>query len=89
MIITFDRLDSAGIADMLKGEEIRAAISGLARQVAGNLNVDADVRVEDYTTDRAASAVTIEHPRALDWQIRDGVLTRAASAAGLEVRTKR
>lgn len=57
-------------------------VNALARQVGGNAGDDAEV--DDYTTDRAAAAVTVP----ADQQAKDGVLTRAAAAAGLDVRLK-
>lgn len=57
-------------------------INALARQVASNAGEDADVA--EYTTDRAAASVRVP----AEQQARDGVLTRAAAAAGLEVRAK-
>jgi len=86
MALVFDKLDRAGVAELLKSAEFAAAVHGIAESIRGNVQVnDAEVVVDDYTTDRAASSVTIKHPQALAWQARDGVLTRAASGAGVEV----
>lgn len=85
------RLDHAGIAELLKSGPFRDAVHDVASTVADSVrqsHPDADVVVDDYTTDRAASSVTIRDPRAAAWQAQDGVLTRAAAAAGLEVKTK-
>jgi hypothetical protein len=46
---------------------------------------EARVIVDDYTTDRAASAVTIAPPAGLPLQAKYGSLTKAAGSAGLEV----
>lgn len=79
--------DHRGIAELLR-TEFKEETHALAEQIAGNVrshHPDADVVVDDYMTDRAASSVTIRDPRALIWQATEGVLTRAASAVGLEV----
>lgn len=57
-------------------------INAIARQVADQIGEDATV--EEYTTDRAAASVAVPAER----QAKDGALTRAAAAAGLEVRAK-
>lgn len=84
------RLDSKGIAEFLKSAELAHVIHDIAEQVAGNAQAvtDAEVGVDDYVTDRAASSVTILDPRGMEFQARDGLLTRAAAAAGLEVTAK-
>jgi hypothetical protein len=75
------KLDRKGGAQVLK-EQAAPLINALARQVAERAGEDAEV--DEYTTDRAAAAVTVP----ADQQAKDGGLTRAAAAAGLEVRTK-
>lgn len=85
------RLDSRGIAEVLKSAPVRQEVHKLAEEVADrvrSIQPDADVVVDDYTTDRAASSVTIREGMAALWQARDGILTRAAASAGLEVREK-
>lgn len=82
-------LDHSGLKAVLQGPEVAAAVHAIAteiaNEVAARLPADADVVVDDYTTDRAASSVTIRDARGRLWQVRDGVLTRAAAGAGLEV----
>lgn len=89
MLVDF-RLDSAGVREILRGQEVRDLIDGKAQEVADNVKVlvDAGTRIEvrKYTTDRGAATVVVADVRAMAWQARDGVLTRAASFAGLEVR---
>ncbi|MBP5922180.1 MULTISPECIES: hypothetical protein [Streptomyces] len=84
------RLDYAGVREILKGPEIRGVVDGLAEEIAGNvragLGPDVVVSVRGYTSDRGAAAITIQDVRAMAWQARDGILTRAAAAAGLEVK---
>ncbi len=83
------RLDSNGIASLLKSQQVATAVHNLAEQVADNVRgvkpQAEEIVVDDYTTDRAASSVTVKDPRGRIWQARDGVLTRSAAAAGLEV----
>lgn len=82
--------DSAGIAEVLKSPEVAAAVRELAETIAGEVRaqVDAEVVVDAYETDRAAASVTIRDSRGRLWEVRDGVLTRAAKNAGLEVTRK-
>lgn len=86
------KLDHGGIAAVLKSAEVAAAVREMADEVAANATSDdavlrheVPVRVTDYTTDRAASAVTLAHPAGVPIEAKHGVLTRAAGAAGLEV----
>lgn len=86
------RLDHAGMAQMLKSDEVASAIGALAEGVASALREDAAVQrhavpveVERYTTDRAAAAVLLKHPAGLPIQAKHGSVTRAAAATGLEV----
>lgn len=81
------RRDPSGMDYIIK-QQVRPVVNAAAQNVARNVSADADVVVDYYTTDRAAASVTIRDPRAMLWQARDGVLTRAASAAGLEVRSR-
>lgn len=75
------KLNRKGASEVLKSEA-RDAVNALAAKVAANAGDDATI--DPYTTDRAAASVSVP----ADQQARDGVLTRAATAAGLEVRTK-
>ncbi|MCQ4119883.1 hypothetical protein [Rhodococcus tibetensis] len=76
------RLNYAGVAKILKSDEYAARINALAREIAREVGDDAEV--EEYTTDRRAAKVSVPAAR----QARDGALTRAAAAVGLEVRTR-
>lgn len=84
------RLDHAGIRDILNSPEARRAVHETAQQIRDHLEVpdDTDVAIDDYTTDRAATSITIRDVRAQTWQARDGVFTRAAAAAGFEIQSK-
>lgn len=83
------RLDTAGIREFLKSPELRGAVDNLAGQIADTVRTmlppDVTVSVRAYTTDRGAASITVQDVRAMAWQARDGILTRAAGAAGLEV----
>lgn len=88
------KLDHAGIGAMLRSPEVAAAIGAQTSAVRGNVTLPAHhadrmpVKTESYTTDRAAGAVTIAHAGGLGVEAKYGVLVRAASAAGLEVRAR-
>lgn len=82
--------DTKGIEEILK-TQFKQQTHDLAEQIANHVrdaHPEADVVVDDYVTDRAASSVTIRDPQAMLWQVRDGVLTRAAASVGLEVTEK-
>ena len=83
------RLYSPGIAEVLNLRELADMVHEFAERIAGQVRdsvPDAEeVVVDDYQTDRAGSSVTIKDARGRLWQVRDGVLTRAAAANGLEV----
>jgi hypothetical protein len=84
-------LDHDGIAKILK-EDMRGPVHEAALAIAARVDVgsvtDAEVTVRDYTTDRAASAVSIAHPAGLAIQAKYGSLTKAAAGIGLEVTAK-
>jgi hypothetical protein len=75
------RLNRKGGSEVLK-ELAATRINALAHQIAAEVGEGAEV--EEYTTDRAAASVSVSSHR----QAKDGALTRAAAAAGLEVRPK-
>jgi len=85
------RLDRPGIVEMLRSAGVAAAIEGAAESVARNVSESArngdpiPVKVGTYVTDRAAAGVTMAHPAGLGIEAKRGSLSRAASAAGLEV----
>ncbi len=83
-------LDTAGVREILKGQEVRELIDGLAGEVAANVRVlvpaGTAIEVRGYTTDRGAATVVVADAQAMAWQARDGILTRAAGFAGLEVK---
>lgn len=84
-------LDTRGIRQFLQSPEVAAMVNGVAHRIANNArgrlpDPSVTVRVRAYTTDRDAASVTVEDVRAMAWQARDGILTRAAGEAGVEVR---
>jgi hypothetical protein len=89
MLVDF-QLDTAGVREVLRGPEVRLLVDGLAGHIAARVraSVPAGVPVitRGYTTDRGAATVVVEDARAMGWQARDGILTRAAGAEGLEIR---
>lgn len=92
------KLDHAGIGALLKSGEMAALVNEAAAEVAENVrsqgilvegkpgDVPLPVEVTAYTTDRAAASVAIAHPSGAAVQAKHGALTKAASAAGLEVK---
>lgn len=78
MTFTLDREGGSEVLKQIVADEIGA----LAARIAAEAGSDAKVKL--YTTDRAAASVTVP----AEQQAKDGVLTRAASAAGLEVRPR-
>lgn len=90
MTVKFTR-NSRGVASVLHSREVAATIHDLAVKVAAHVRSqqpDADVVVDDYRTDRAASSVTVRDKKAKLWQAEDGIFTRAAGSVGLEVRQR-
>ena len=89
------RLDNRGIGEVLRSAPVASVIQGFARSVETNVraaetvvrnNMPTDVRFGE--TDRTKAYVTIVHPAGLRAQAKYGVLTRAASSAGLEVKSR-
>lgn len=91
------RLDHGGIAALLKSGAMQALVSLAAEKVAANVrsqgimvegepgDVALPVEVSTTMTDRAHASVTLAHPAGKAVQAKHGALTKAASAAGLEV----
>lgn len=81
-------LDHGGLAEVLK-VNCREMVDAAAASVAANAQAqhpDAEIEVEHQTSDRARAQIIVKDPRAAGWQARDGLLTKAAAAQGLEVR---
>lgn len=94
------RLNSRGIAAVLKSAEMRRATNAAAEQVAANVEAqnikvgDADggkhekplpVKVTPGVSDRARATVALAHPAGQAVQAKHGALTKAAAQAGLDV----
>ncbi len=90
-VVTFE-LDAAGIREFLQGPEVHAMVDGAAADVAARVRAQVPggvpVEVRPYRTDRDAAGVTVADVRAMGWQARDGLLTGAAGAAGMEVKER-
>lgn len=93
------RLNSHGIAAIADSAAVKNAVDALAEEVADNVrsqnhmvegipgDVALPVKVRVYETDRARASVILAHPSGLAVQAKHGALTRAAAAAGLEVKS--
>lgn len=94
------RLNRRGIAVIAEGANMRALVEKAAEEIAGNVRaqgikvgdrdggsreVDLPVNVKVGTTDRSHATVTLAHPAGVAVQAKHGVLTKAASQAGLQV----
>jgi hypothetical protein len=88
-------LDSAALAEVLRGPEVRALLDAKAEEVAaaararglrvrGGAPLPVEV-IPEAPTDRAAVSVGIPHAAGVGMEARHGVLRRAAEAAGLDV----
>ncbi|OOL30709.1 hypothetical protein GQ85_18205 [Rhodococcus rhodochrous] len=78
-------MNRSAVEDLLLSEPFRNITNEAARDVgekAGGRRKG--VIVDEYTTDRTAAAVKVPAAR----QAKSGALTRAAAAAGLEVRAR-
>jgi len=89
------RLNKLGMRQMLTSGEVAQTISEIAEAVGnaarsnpGVAKHEAEIKVETYTTDRAAAAVLIKHPIGMGIQAKYGALTQAAAARGLQVRSR-
>lgn len=91
------RLHKPGVREVLKTYPgVRQAVHDLAQQTAAALREDesvkkhsAEVVVDDYETDRQATAVTIKHPGGRGMEAKHGSVTRAAASVGLTVKQKK
>lgn len=90
--------DHAGLEEIMLGPGVSALVDHAAQAVAADVRsrTDAPVVVDAYEYRprrfprgrRAARSVTITRADGLGLQLRDGILTRAAAAVGLEVRER-
>ena len=97
------KLNHAELEAKLKDDDVRSVVHGLAEEVKAHVEAqgikvgDRDggpaeyplpVTINSQTTDRAREVVTIPHAAGIAVQAKHGVLTKAASAVGLEVKSK-
>lgn len=87
-------LDYEGLGEILRtvcGPAVNEMAGRVAANAAGDSNLPrgATVNVRQFVTDRAIAVVRINHPGGLAAQAKHGVLTKAAAAAGLEVKAKK
>lgn len=90
-MLTKLELDHEGFGELATTQaELAAEIHRYAEQIAEHVTGETgyETVVDDYITDRVASAVTITDPRGAEAQASGGVLTRAAASVGLEVKEK-
>ena len=95
------KLDSRGIAEVLRRAEVADAVESLGQSVKGNVgSPTASGKPVDVTTRsrtaaggrlsaRPAVDITLAHPAGLAIEAKRGYLVKAASAAGLEVKRRR
>lgn len=96
------KINHAAVARLLKSAEMHRVIAAKAEEIAQNVRdlditvgdvdggkheIDLPVTVKMVTTDRAHAIVALAHPAGLAVQAKHGALTKAAAAAGLEVRS--
>lgn len=84
-------LNRRAIGEFIRGEQIRESLRTVAKSVESSakghpavVRHEAEVSLEDYTTDRAVVAVMLNHPVGVGIEGKYGVLTRGASAASTE-----
>lgn len=83
--------NASGIGDYLKhSPELAASLAKAAQKVATETRRTSGRPVETHArvTDRAVVDVVLAHPAGGAEQAKNGTLTRAAMAAGLEVRSR-
>jgi hypothetical protein len=94
------KLNHSGVSAILKSSEVAAMVTAAAEEIADNVraqgivvgafsggdgDIELPVEVTPHTTDRARASVTLAHPAGIAVQAKHGALTKAASAAGVEV----
>lgn len=86
------RLNSDGIEEVLKSDEVRSAIEDAALEIGVAVEASPEaqrngvpVTVDTYETDRAAAEVVMAHAAGLPIEAKHGTLIRSAGASGLEV----
>jgi hypothetical protein len=86
-----DALQQRGIVEAVNdmadrvADQVRVQGIGVGDRDGGSHEIELPVKVDVYTSDRPRASVVINHPAGLSVQAKDGALTRAAAALGLEV----
>lgn len=87
-----------GLNEAMKAPVAQDAVRKAAEEIAGHVRANAPdvegvpgdipmpVRVDYYKSDRSRATVWLAHPSGLAVQAKHGSLSKAASAAGLEVK---
>lgn len=83
---------------VLRSVAMRRAVNDAAEEIAGIIkqhaplvegvpgDINLPVSVQEYTTDRARATVWLAHPSGKAVQAKHGLITRAASQAGVEIK---
>ncbi len=84
------KLNRQAIGQVLRGDEVRRHLRKVAEPIRDRASSQverygAEVYLEDYTTDRAAVAVMLDHPNGVGIEGRNRVLAGAAESQGLRV----
>jgi len=80
------KLDRAGIGEVLKSSEMAGAVSAAADAIAANLPADVDVYLEPFTSDRAGVTIGMAGRNIAGREAKNGEVSGAARAAGLDFR---
>lgn len=95
------KLDSRGIAEVLRSAPVASEIQSLGSSVASNVGAPTasgkpvEVRTRSRTAQggrlsaRPAVDITLAHPAGLAIEAKRGYLVKAAAASGLEVKKRR
>lgn len=89
-------LNHAGMKMMLNSPPVRAEITKISNRIGDQVRTDpaiirhsSEVKVEHYTTDRAASSVLIKDAVGMGIEAKYAPLKRAAQFFGLQVKSKK
>lgn len=84
-------LNRRALGELIRSAQVRAGLRKVAKPVESAakdheavVRHEAEVYLEDYTTDRAVVAVMLDHAFGVGIEGKYGVLTRGASAASTE-----
>jgi hypothetical protein len=87
------KLDYDGIGEVLRvqmARPVREAAERIAEEARSSDHIHGGkVSTKDFTTDRAVTVVMFSQPNAAAIEAKHGLLTKAAAATGLEVKSKK